>query len=117
MIRLESVQNANDMAIVAAQSIMGAEVTYDAIPWFWSMQYGARLQTVGLSQGSDQAIVRGNPADHAFSVVYLRNGAVIALDCVNKVKDYVQGRRLIEAASQPDLERLANARINLSDCL
>jgi 3-phenylpropionate/trans-cinnamate dioxygenase ferredoxin reductase subunit len=115
-IRLESVQNANDMASVAAQGIMGVEASYDATPWFWSIQYEARLQTVGLSQGSDQIIVRGSPAEHAFSVVYLRDGVVIALDCVNKVKDYVQGRKLIEAAVRPDPERLANQTINLNDC-
>lgn len=115
-IRLESVQNANDMASVAAQAIIGAEASYDATPWFWSMQFDARLQTVGLSQGSDQIIVRGSPAEHAFSVVYLRNGVVIALDCVNKVKDYVQGRKLIESAVPPDLERLADPTINLNEC-
>lgn len=116
-IRLESVQNANDMANVAAQSILAAELSYDAMPWFWSIQYGARLQTVGLSRGSDQIIVRGVPAQHAFSLVYLKDGVVIALDCVNKVKDYVQGRKLIEASSRPDLDRLADPTVNLSDCI
>lgn len=116
-IRLESVQNASDMATVVAQSIMGIDASYDVVPWFWSMQYDARLQTVGLSQGSDQIVVRGVPAENAFSVVYLRNGVVIALDCVNKVKDYVQGRKLIEKASSPDPSRLADPTISLAECI
>ena len=48
-IRLESVQNAKDQALIAAVGICGKEVRYDAIPWFWSDQYDVKLQMVGLS--------------------------------------------------------------------
>jgi 3-phenylpropionate/trans-cinnamate dioxygenase ferredoxin reductase subunit len=92
VIRLESVQNANDQATVAAKAICGAPVAYKACPWFWSNQYDLRLQTVGLSIGHDATVLRGDPATRAFSVIYLKQGKVIALDCVNVVKDYVQGR-------------------------
>ncbi|MEP9358252.1 FAD-dependent oxidoreductase [Sphingomonas sp. KR3-1] len=94
-IRLESVQNANDQATVAAKTICGVEAGYDAVPWFWSNQYDLKLQTVGLSTGHDQLVVRGDPATRSFSLLYLREGRVIALDCVNAVKDYVQGRKLV----------------------
>ena len=94
-VRLESVQNANDQASVAAKTIAGLDANYDAVPWFWSNQYDCKLQTVGLSMGHDQAVVRGDPEGGSFSVVYLKGGSVVALDCVNSVKDYVQGRRLV----------------------
>ena len=94
-IRLESVQNANDQAKVVAKAITGSTEPYRAMPWFWSNQYDLRLQTVGLSTGFDQAVVRGDPAARSFSVIYLRNGKIIALDCVNATKDYVQGRALV----------------------
>jgi len=94
-IRLESVQNANDQANVVAREIMGEGTDYHAVPWFWSNQYDLRLQTVGLSIGYDAVVVRGDPAVRSFSVVYLRGGRVIALDCVNAVKDYVQGKALV----------------------
>jgi 3-phenylpropionate/trans-cinnamate dioxygenase ferredoxin reductase subunit len=104
-IRLESVQNANDQANVAAKSITGAPQPYGAVPWFWSNQYDLRLQTVGLSTGHDATVVRGDIASRAFSVVYLRNGRVLALDCVNAAKDYLQGRTLVTARAMvpPDL--------------
>ena len=97
MIRLESVQNANDMANTAARAICGDPQAYEAVPWFWSNQYDLRLQTVGLSLGHDTTVLRGDPGERSFSVVYLRGGQVIALDCVNRTKDYVQGRKLVEA--------------------
>ncbi len=97
VIRLESVQNANDQAVVAARTIVGREARYEAVPWFWSIQYDLKLQTVGLSTGFDDLVVRGDLATRSFSVIYLRGGRVIAIDAVNAVKDYVQGRALVVA--------------------
>lgn len=116
-IRLESVQNANDQARVAAKNILGTPSRYDAVPWFWSNQYDLRLQTVGLSIGHDQAIVRGDPAARSFSVVYLKQGRVIAIDAVNAVKDYAQGRKLILDRIVPDPRRLADATLTLASFL
>jgi hypothetical protein len=43
----------------------------------------------GFSMGFDQTVLRGDPNTRSLSVVYLKDGEVIALDCVNMVKDYV----------------------------
>ena len=114
--RVESVQNANDQAKLAVQHLLGEQVKeYDALPWFWSNQYDLKLQTVGLSVGYDQTIVRGDPADRSFSVVYLKGGKLLALDCVNAVKDYVQGRAHVIAGSRLDTAQLADASIPLKE--
>ncbi len=114
-IRLESVQNANDQAKVVAQDIIGDPRAYDAVPWFWSNQWDIRLQTVGISAGHDETVTRGDPASGSFSVVYLKQGAVIALDCVNAVKDYVQGRAHVIARAKLDSARLADASVPLKE--
>ena len=107
-IRLESVQNANDQATLVAKVITGHPGEYNAVPWFWSNQYDLRLQTVGLSTGFDGLVLRGDPATRSFSLVYLKQGRVIALDCVNMVKDYVQGRALVVQRLTPDRAALAD---------
>lgn len=117
VIRVESVQNAHDMAATTARSIMGDKQPYQAFPWFWSNQYDLKLQTAGLSLGYDQTVLRGDPADRKFSVLYLKEGRVIALDCVNNVKDYVQGRKLVEARLSPDPAVLADIEIPLKALL
>jgi len=114
-IRLESVQNANDQAAVAAKAILGQPAEYEAVPWFWSNQYDIKLQTVGLSIGYDQTVTRGDPATRSFSIVYLKQGRVIALDCVNAVKDYVQGRKLVVEGAVVDVARLADAGVPLKE--
>jgi 3-phenylpropionate/trans-cinnamate dioxygenase ferredoxin reductase subunit len=99
-IRLESVQNAADQAGVAAKSIAGTPIVYDSVPWFWSNQYDLKLQTIGLSLGYDDVVVRGDVGARSFSVVYLREGRVIALDCVNATRDYVQGKALVAGGAR-----------------
>jgi 3-phenylpropionate/trans-cinnamate dioxygenase ferredoxin reductase subunit len=117
VIRLESVQNAHDMAACAARAICGDPQPYDALPWFWSNQYDLRLQTVGLSLGHDATVLRGDPAERGFSVVYLKEGRVIALDCVNRTKDYAQGRRLVEARAAIPPEQLLDSGTELKAML
>ncbi|MBP7335961.1 NAD(P)/FAD-dependent oxidoreductase [Niveispirillum sp.] len=113
IIRLESVQNASDQATLVARNLTGGDEQYAAIPWFWSNQYDLRLQTVGLSSGYDQAIVRGDVADRSFSVIYLKAGVVVALDCVNAVRDYIQGKLLVVSRAKVPLKMLADTRLPL----
>ncbi|BCG05686.1 pyridine nucleotide-disulfide oxidoreductase (plasmid) [Paraburkholderia sp. PGU19] len=112
-VRLESVQNAIDMAVTAARTIVGDPCPYHAVPWFWSNQFDLKLQTVGLSTGYDQTVVRGDMATRSFSVVYLRHGRVIALDCVNAARDFAQGRALVADGAKIEPALLANASLAL----
>ncbi len=116
-IRLESVQNANDMAMTAAKSISGQKEPYNTVPWFWSNQYDLKLQTIGLNLGYDEVILRGNPSDRSFSCVYLKGGRVIALDCVNAVRDYVQGKSLVIAGARIDPALLSDTSRPLKELM
>jgi 3-phenylpropionate/trans-cinnamate dioxygenase ferredoxin reductase component len=115
LVRLESVQNANDQATVVAKVLTGAVAAYDTVPWFWSNQYDLRLQPVGLSRGFDALAVRGDPATRRFSVIYLKDGAVIALDRVNSTRDFVQGKRLVADARRVDPAALGDVHRALKD--
>jgi 3-phenylpropionate/trans-cinnamate dioxygenase ferredoxin reductase subunit len=116
-IRVESVQNANDQATCVARAITGDAQPYAAFPWFWSNQYDLKLQTAGLSGGHDRTVLRGDPAARSFAVAYLKDGRLIAIDAVNSVKDYVQGRKLIEAGARPDPAALADTAVPLKELL
>ncbi len=115
VMRVESVQNANDMANAVAKSLTGELTPYHAVPWFWSNQYDLRLQTVGISAGCDSTVVRGDPDTRSFSVIYLKGGKVIALDCVNATKDYVQGRAFVTEGLSPTAEQLANMDVTMKE--
>ena len=116
-IRIESVGNAADGAAAIARALVGAPHVPVAPPWFWSNQYDLKLQTVGLSHDHDEIIVRGDPASRRFALLYRRGGAVIAADCVNNVRDYVQSRGLITSRRTFDPIALADPDIPLKSLL
>ena len=116
-IRLESVQNANDQANAVARTLTDAPTAYRAVPWFWSDQYDLKLQTIGISKGHDRTVIRGDIATRKFSIVYLRQGHVLALDCINSTKDFMQGRALVMGRLSPPLEQLADAAVPLKSLL
>jgi 3-phenylpropionate/trans-cinnamate dioxygenase ferredoxin reductase component len=60
-------------------------------------------------------VLRGDPEARSFSLIYLRQGKVIALDCVNATKDYVQGRMFVVEGVAPTAEQLADTSVTLKD--
>lgn len=116
-VRVESVQNAADQAVSVARHITGDPSPHTALPWFWSNQYDLKLQTVGLSAGHDETVLRGDPASRSFSVIYLKNKRIIALDCVNAAKDFAFGRKLVLEGVRARADDLANTAIALNTLL
>jgi 3-phenylpropionate/trans-cinnamate dioxygenase ferredoxin reductase subunit len=112
-IRIESVQNALDHAAVTARHLSGGPAANTGVPWFWSNQYDLRLQTIGLAIGHDDLVLRGEPASKRFSLVYLKAGRVIALDCINAAADYMQGRALVAARACINRAKLADPAVPL----
>jgi 3-phenylpropionate/trans-cinnamate dioxygenase ferredoxin reductase component len=116
-VRLESVDNAFEQGKSAALNVLGRETQHDRVPWFWSDQFDNKLLIVGLSQGFDQQVLRGDPATRAFTVCYLKGGELIAVEAVNHSKDYMAGRKLIAERARPDPGKLADPQIALKDAL
>jgi len=94
-IRIESVPNASEQARVVAATICGKQVPHDSVPWFWSDQYDLKLQMVGINHGYEEVVVRGSMAENNFSAFYLKEGVVIAVDTVNRPKDFMVGKKLV----------------------
>jgi 3-phenylpropionate/trans-cinnamate dioxygenase ferredoxin reductase subunit len=112
-IRLESVPSAVEIARAAASLINGAPKPYNLVPWFWSDQYNLKLQSVGLSQGHDQVVIRPPRGAEGFIAFYLKNGIMIAADCVNSVLEFNAAKRFIAEKLPLDPAALANPEINL----
>ncbi len=113
-IALESVQNANDQARVAATNICGKAQVYDAVPWFWSDQYSVKLQMVGLSAGYDEVVLRGSTdggLEASFALFYLKEGVMIAAECVARPKEFMVSKQLIKARQQVSAQRLGDEAV------
>ncbi len=99
-LRLESVHNAQEQAKTAAATLCGDPKPYAQIPWFWSDQYDVKLQIVGLSGDQDEIAVRGDPATRSFAVFYLRDGKLIAVDAINRPREFMLAKKLIAAGAE-----------------
>ena len=105
-VRLESVDNAFEQSKTAALNILGRDAVHDRVPWFWSDQFDNKLLIVGMSQGFDRMVLRGDPASRSFSVCYLKGGELLAVEAVNHSRDYMAARKLIAERARPDPQKL-----------
>jgi 3-phenylpropionate/trans-cinnamate dioxygenase ferredoxin reductase subunit len=111
-VRLESIQNAMDQARTAAATLNGDLQPYHALPWFWSEQYGVKLQIAGLSQGYDNLVLRGDPeTGRSFAVFYFLGDRLLAVDAVNRPGEFMAGKKLLLAEARVDKEKLADESI------
>lgn len=107
-LRLESVQNALSQGKTAANTILGKGAPYAEVPWFWSDQYDIKLQMTGINDPDDQVVVRGDSGTRSFSVCYLRDGILVAVNALNRPKDFLQAKKAIAAKITPDISRLTD---------
>ena len=117
-IRLESVQNASDQSRTAAATLCGKDMPYATLPWFWSDQYDLKLQIAGLSQGYNEVVMRGDSRQgRSFAAFYLRAGAVIAIDAINRPPEFMLGKRLITEQKIIDKSKLADVSVPMKELL
>jgi 3-phenylpropionate/trans-cinnamate dioxygenase ferredoxin reductase subunit len=114
-VRLESVDNAFEQAKAAALNILDRPTAHDRVPWFWSDQFDNKLLIVGLSQGHDQQVTRGDPATRSFTVCYLKGGELLAVEAINHPKDYMAARKLIADRARPNIDKLADPLVPLKE--
>jgi 3-phenylpropionate/trans-cinnamate dioxygenase ferredoxin reductase subunit len=98
-------------------NLLGMPTPHDKVPWFWSDQYDLKMIIVGLSQGYDDVVIRGDPTSRSFAACYLNDGELIAVDTVNAPKDQMAARKLVPARARPNRAKLSEPSIPLKDCL
>ena len=110
-VRLESVHNALEQGKTVAASICGEPLEYAQIPWFWSDQYDVKLQIVGLSQGYDTVVVRGEPDSKSFAAFYLQGNKLLAVDAVNSAREFMLAKKLLARGARLNVAQLRDMNI------
>lgn len=101
-VRVEHWTDASQQAAVVAHNVLHEPPEwkpYEAIPYFWSEQYGSRIQFCGRAIGRLQ-LIEGDVGDEAFVAVYVHDGAVAGALAVNRGSQLPKLRRLV-AAREP----------------
>ncbi|WP_432695334.1 NAD(P)/FAD-dependent oxidoreductase [Marinobacterium sp. YM272] len=116
-VRLESIQNAVEQGKQVASTLVGESVSYNAVPWFWSDQYDAKLQIAGLAEGHDLEVIRGDEHGERFSVFCYQQRRLVAVESVNAPADHMMARKLLKAGVSPLPDDAADPEFNLRGAL
>ena len=111
--RIEHWTVASEQGRSAGHSIVGADLPWTSVPYFWSEQFGSTLQIFGRPHLGDELVVRD---DDGTSVcwVWLRDGRVSAAGGVDRPRDARAGRDLVRTGARPDPEALRDTAIPLN---
>jgi 3-phenylpropionate/trans-cinnamate dioxygenase ferredoxin reductase subunit len=117
-VRVEHWQNAKDTGKAAAKSMLGEDVSHDAIPYFFTDQFDLGMEYAGeVPRGTSyQVVLRGDPKSGAYVAFWLAaDKHVLAGMHVNTWGAIDAVRDLISSGKQVDPARLADSSIELSD--
>ena len=112
-IRVEHWEVAKNQGRGIAANIVGGDVPYTKLPYFWSDQYDVNLEYRGHASGEDRAVWRGDRAGLTFSVFYLRDGLVDAVLSMNDSKTNEVGGKLIESRKPVSESALGDIGVDL----
>jgi 3-phenylpropionate/trans-cinnamate dioxygenase ferredoxin reductase subunit len=115
--RLESTPNAAEQARQVADVLTGRDRGEPVEPWFWSEQFGIKLQVVGLYRSTDIPVVRGGLDGRTACVFYLRDGEIRAADVAGDPKSFALARKLVSLRARIDPAVLADSSMPLRDLL
>ena len=76
--RIEHWRYAQQQARLAARNMLGAEISYDDVPFFWTQHYGHRVECLGDPRHWDEEIVLGDLGSLTFVVLLAKDGEVRA---------------------------------------
>jgi 3-phenylpropionate/trans-cinnamate dioxygenase ferredoxin reductase component len=107
-IRLEHWSSALNQGPAAARAMLGEEISYDRIPYFFSDQYEVGMEYSGHAPTWDRVVFRGDPAGGEFIAFWIRDGRVAAGMNVNvwdvneHVQTLIRSRQAIDVAALAD---------------
>jgi 3-phenylpropionate/trans-cinnamate dioxygenase ferredoxin reductase subunit len=109
-IRTEHWANALSSGPAAARAMLGQDVTYDPVPYFFSDQYSLGMEYAGWvgDAGYDEVVFRGDVPGREFVAFWLRAGVVIAgmnvnvWDVSDDIQELVRSRAVIDKARLAD---------------
>lgn len=105
-LRIEHWRTAQQQGRTAARNMLGRNVTFDAVPFFWTRQFDMGLLYVGHAGGWDEIIYRGDVAAQDFLAFYVKDNRVRAVAGMNRDREMAAAEELLRLDQMPTREQL-----------
>jgi NADPH-dependent 2,4-dienoyl-CoA reductase/sulfur reductase-like enzyme len=116
-VRIEHWRTAQQQGRTAARTMMGRNVTFDAVPFFWTRQFDIGLLYVGHAASWDEIIYRGDLASHDFLAFFVKDNRVLAVAGMNRDSEMAAAEELLRLDRMPTREQLQSNDENLVEVL
>jgi 3-phenylpropionate/trans-cinnamate dioxygenase ferredoxin reductase subunit len=120
-LRLEAWRNAQDQGAAAARAMLGQDVVYDAVPWFWSDQYDWTIQVAGLVDAASDVVVRPLAEGIGLNFHLAADGRLVAASAFGPngviAREIRLAEMLIARSARPDPSQLASPALRLKSLL
>lgn len=110
-IRIEHWRTALQQGRIAAHNMAGKWTRYDAVPFFWTTQFGITLNYVGHAVEWDDIVIKGDTAAHDFLAYFVKNGKVVAAAGMNRDRELAEIEELIRLDKMPALAELGDQAV------
>ena len=97
--------------------MLGRDVAFNGVPFFWTQQFDAVLVYVGHAAGWDEIIYRGDVAAHDFLAFFVKDNRVLAVAGMNRDREMDAAEELLRLDRMPTREQLTLNDVSLVEVL
>lgn len=115
--RIEHWRTAMQQGRVAAHNMAGKELSYNAVPFFWTRQFDVGLLYVGHAEEWDEIIYRGEVPARDFVAFYTKRNRVVAVAGMNRDRDMAAIEELMRLDRMPGADQLKDSSLNFPELL
>lgn len=116
-VRIEHWRTAQQQGRAAARNMLGRNVAFDAVPFFWTRQFDIGLLYVGHAAGWDEIIYRGDVAAQDFLAFYVKDNRVHAVAGMNRDREMAAAEELLRLDHMPTRQQLERSDRSLVELL
>lgn len=115
--RIEHWRTAMQQGRIAAQNMMGKQISYDSVPFFWTRQFDVGLLYVGHANQWDEIIYQGDLSARDFLAFYIKGNSVVAVAGMNRDQEIAAIEELMRLSRMPTAAQLKEGSSNFLELL
>ncbi|HKR21177.1 MAG TPA: oxidoreductase C-terminal domain-containing protein, partial [Pyrinomonadaceae bacterium] len=112
-VRIEHWRTAQQQGRIAARNMLGRDLVFDRVPFFWTRQFDSALLYVGHAASWDEIIYQGDVFAHDFLAFYVKDNRVLAVAGMNRDREMATFEELIRLGQMqlPEQQQLELQRV------